>query len=101
MRADLWAGKSGGGSVGFCFDIPGRWSEPEETLEPEKTYPEPDLRELLHPEVATYFKNGSGDDCGSYRVNFLKTVEENQQYLVDNSDLGGLLRLIATCAANK
>jgi hypothetical protein len=115
MRAELWVGKSGGGSVGYRFGIPGRWSEPEETLELEKAYPTVTIRELLHAELATHFKNRSGDDCGSQRVAFLKTVEVNRQYvvgkrqylvdplqyLVDNSDLEELLRLIATCAASK
>jgi len=101
MRAELGAGKSAGDSVGYRFDIPGRWSEPEETLEPEKTYPTEAIRELLHAELPTHFKNRSGDDCGSHRVTFLRTDEEYPHYLVDDSDLGELLRLIATCAANK
>jgi hypothetical protein len=102
MRAHLWFDKSAGGSMGFSFGIAGRWSEPEETLEPEKTYAEPALLELLHPELVAHFKNRLGDDCGSHPVSFLRTDEEDYpHYLVDNSDLRELLRLIATCAANK
>jgi len=45
------------------------------------------------------FKSSSGADCGSYQVKFIPTARgiSSAPFLVDNSDLGGLLQVIATC----
>jgi hypothetical protein len=101
MRAQFWDTKTaGGGAVGYRFAIPGRWSEPEETLEEEAENgdltPSP-----LNPEIETLFSNASGGDCGRLRIRFLQTQAGGKRgplpYLVDNPDLGLLLRLIASC----
>jgi hypothetical protein len=52
-------------------------------------------------ESAVFFKTRSGGDCGRRRVIFLRTEDSFalRRYFIDNSDLGDLLRTIATCAA--
>jgi len=48
----------------------------------------------LHVDLDTLFMSASGSDCGAYRVRFYGPA-----YLVDNPDLAGLLRVIASCGA--
>ena len=101
LRAELWHGRSPGGvAVGYRFDIPGRWSAPQETLDEEGSSGAVALPD--NPDLETRFKNGSGGDCGRRRVKFLKTPmgagPGYLMYVVDNFDLGDLLRLIGSCA---
>lgn len=102
MRAEFWPGQAGRrAAVGFRFDVPGRWAEPDEPL---------DGREVggpasnsVSPEIVTRFKDGAGRDCGVYPVRFArmsKRVEPGYlEYVVDNSELRGLFGVIAACAA--
>ncbi len=61
LRGELWPDRSGGGvALGYRFDISGRWSEPEETLEEDRAYGDaalssanPDLDTLLKPSALT------------------------------------------------
>lgn len=98
MRAELWPGESGTGiAVGYRFEGPSLWSEPEDALDErvyEETLPE-------SPELETNFKTRSGADCGTHRVKFLKVAPAYLEYLVDNADLESFLRQIASCAAAK
>jgi hypothetical protein len=100
MRAELWTTPSGVGvAVGYRFEIPNEWSEPQMLLE--------DLNAVSEdkPEIRTRFKSGSGAECGAENVRFVRTPGEAggalPGYLVDNSDLAGLLRRIASCAASQ
>jgi len=91
-------------ALGYRFRVPGAWSEPEETLDErlqqERQYPTLEA----NPKLDTLFKDGSGRDCGVYRIEFRGAPIVNMpapplRYLVDNADLGDLLRLIASCAS--
>jgi len=101
MRADLWHGASGNDvAVGYRFEAPDWWSRPDATLGKEREY-----AALAHPEnpdFETRFMNASGGDCGKHRVKFLATPmgagPGDLMYVVDNSDLEELLRLIGSCA---
>jgi len=95
LRAELWRGSSRDAAVGYRFEAPGRWSEPEETAGQES--PRVGWRD---PEIDTVFKTGSGADCGRHTVKFLtQTSPRPAQYLIDNADLRDLLRLVTSCAA--
>ena len=54
-------------------------------------------------EIDTVFKRALGSDCGRFRVTFLRVhnpaLPGRLKYVVDNSDLQGLVRLIGSCAA--
>lgn len=99
MRTRLWHAKNSDKvAVGYRFDIRGPWAEPFEMLEDQNSLVGVDYPE--NPQLDTVFKDRSGKDCGTYRVRFL-TGNGSQPYLIDNSDIGGLLRVISTCAANE
>jgi len=103
MRAQLWPVKSGEAvAVGYRFETTGRWSEPEETLDDQLQRQREFLDALnpVNPELETRFKNAAGDDCGRHLVDFRDALRGPSRltYLVDNPDLGDLLRLIAACA---
>ncbi len=104
MRADLWRDKSGSGvAVGYRFEVPGRWSEPDHTLEEETGDVAAPIMEGPHFDLDTQFTNRSGGDCGRHSVKFIETPAGvgpgHLMYLVDNSDIGDLLSLISACAA--
>lgn len=86
-------------AVGYLFDDAGLWSEPPDTLS-NKPYDD-------RPQTAgfvTRFKTQSGADCGTYKVQFLLTPIDGvfgEQYVVNNSDLAGLLQTIASCATQE
>jgi hypothetical protein len=98
MRSDLWR-KNGGrdAAVGYRFDTTERWSEPDETLEPEAPQsPDPDVAE-----IPTLFRSGASTVCGVYQVKFYRTQDKGavlRKYVVDNPDIEGLLNLITVCA---
>ena len=107
IRKRFWTGRpSGRVAVGYRFETPGPWSEPDETLE-ERDYGELAVPE--NPQINVLFKDRTGKDCGQHLVIFrrnqmLLTREGGQQeaslpYLIDNSELGDILRLIGACAA--
>jgi hypothetical protein len=97
-RADFWRSGSDGVAVGYRFDAPPRWSEP--AMNPEaKGGPEDLGQDAASPELDTLFKGASGHDCGWHRVKFVTASGPLPRYLVDDSDIGGLLRLISSCAA--
>ena len=103
LRSDLWSGKSGDQvAVGYRFDISGAWSEPDETLDPDREWGDAAaLSEQSEFRLDTLFKDSSGVDCGRFHVKFIQTGGEQKEtlpYLVDNSDFGDLLSTIASCA---
>ena len=76
------------------------WSEPEETLD------QPRLEYRSPPSTAgkfsfeTQFTDSAGKDCARYKLDF--TFEDpifKNTYLIDNADIGDLLRSIGRCAA--
>lgn len=107
IRSELWKGSADQVAVGYVFDVRGRWSEPEETLE-EKSGSLAAGQDLTNPQIETLFKDRSGNDCGKRSVTFLGitrgTVTGGMRprpntYLIDNSDLKDLLTVITSCAA--
>jgi len=105
MRAELWHGKSGNGdAIGYRFETSGPWSEPEETLDEAlaRERISVDLSRVpADPKLDTAFKSKPGRDCEEHRIDFLTTRDPigRAMYLVNNSDLGDLLGLIASCSA--
>ena len=99
LRNKLWRGTSDHRvGVGYRFETSGPWAEPEETLEWEKSQDAPSGTAF---QFDARLKNRFGTDCGRQRVRFLKAPAGNGGtlgYLVDNVDLGELLRSIASCA---
>jgi hypothetical protein len=102
MRAELWPRKPTRGlAVGYRFEIPSRWSEPELDVDGAR-YPDESSGRVA---LDARFTGRSGADCEAYRVAFVRTPSAGPpaylRYLVDNSDLRGLLRLIGSCAAGE
>ncbi len=97
MRAQLWhAGNSAKLAVGYRFDVLGPWAQPFEMLEDEKNLV--GVRYPKNPQLDTVFKDRLGKDCATYRVRF-RSKDRSPNYLIDNSDIGGLLRVVSSCAA--
>jgi hypothetical protein len=98
MYQELWHAPPGTqGAVGYLFDIRGRWSEPEETLEENRDDGDDPLTEA---EVAldTQFKTSSGKDCARYLVGFKKVSQFGRaRYLVNNTNLSDLVHSVSTC----
>jgi hypothetical protein len=97
----LWPHKIFGDvAVGFHFEVTGRWSEPEETLEERGAW-----QDSGKPRIETRFTTSSGDPCAQYQVRFLKVPADagsvRPSYRVNNPDLMGLLNVIASCAGKK
>ena len=86
-------------AVGYRFEIAGRWSEPDETLtDREQAF---FSRKSLYPVINTVFKDRSGGDCGRFVVRFQSSNDLTSLwplYLVDNSDIEALLRMVSLCA---
>ena len=98
--------------IGYRFNISGRWSEPEETLEEHRvssSFADGPNRF----EVETLCYDSVGNECGKRKLFFLKVPEEGwykngnpslpvpgpAEYLIDNSDVNDLLRLVFVCSA--
>jgi hypothetical protein len=101
-RMLLHGDSSGDLAVGYQFEEAGRWSEPEETLEEER--PAAPIDE--NPVLRTQFTNGSGGSCGHFQVKFeldrsKQGIRHLMPYLVNNSDLEGLLQVMASCAISR
>ncbi len=101
VRREFWHERPlGQGAVGYAFDIPGRWSEPEETLQASRgDEPAPVTSQDFG--LDTQFKAGDGGDCARFTVKFRRVLEPTRadSYLVNNSDLAGLMRAIGGCFA--
>jgi hypothetical protein len=99
LPADPWPGdRNTAVAIGYRFEAPHPWSEPELAIEGFGTFSTQD------PELETRFANRSGADCGTFRVRFVgsqsRLLRGGSTYLVDNPDLGPLLRLIGACATD-
>ena len=100
IRSRLWhVRKSNKTAVGYRFELPAPWSDPAVTLEIRNVGFTLPFRNAANSEVETFFKDGSGRDCGRFRLR-LSPAPSGGSYLVDNADLGALLEVISRCAAN-
>lgn len=103
VRAEFWHSRPGAGlAVGYRLDVSGRWAEP--TMGFAEKRENAALTNSARPEIDTFFRTGAGGDCGTYRIKFLREPVQAgfplpAEYVVDNTDLAGLLRLIADCAS--
>jgi hypothetical protein len=101
LKAGLWRGRSSDwAAVGYLFEIPGRWSGPEETLVQERGQEGLSLLPM-DGEIDTAFEDRYGVGCGRHTVKFLPPVPADpspHQYLIDNSDLRDLLRVVTSCS---
>jgi hypothetical protein len=98
VHRQLWpAVPTGQSAVGYHFDIRGRWSEPEETLEENRNDGDDPLTSA---EIAldTQFKTSTGKNCAKYVLGFKKVSQFGRaRYLVNNRTLGDLIQSINTC----
>jgi hypothetical protein len=89
-------------AVGYRFEAAGRWGEPWETLDADPEY-RPVSLDARAPRIDTAFKTADGRDCGKYEVEFAEAAAVSPapplHYLVDNSNISGLLSTITACAA--
>ncbi len=94
-------------TVGYRFVLQGRFSVPEmdvmDAPDSDPNVPGLDVPQSKSSEflLATRFTDRTGKDCGTFEVKFLRhpSPPGDLGFLVDHSDLGGLLRLISSCAA--
>jgi len=101
MRAELWHGPpSGEVAVGYRFEIRAGWAEPEwawEDYTGGSAYASDNA-----PELNTRFATRTGGACGQESIGFLKAPGDpppgDLTYLVDQSRIESLLRLIGSCA---
>lgn len=99
LYQEIWhRANNGQGAVGYAFAITGRWSEPEETLDENRSYDDTPLKSDSVT-LGTRFTTAGGADCGRYTIDFqkLKQPTGGVVYRLNNSDLDGLLRIINTC----
>lgn len=103
MRADILQGRLGTNlAIGYRFEILGRWSEPPIVLD-ERLEGDKPTSDSLTPEIETVFKDRSGNDCAKQSVKFIGQQPDAGQktFLVDNADVGDLLRAMSSCMARK
>jgi hypothetical protein len=109
LRNRIWHGvPSSGFALGYRFQNVRDWSKPEETLDQalHDRRRSVDLDQLpLDPTLTAQFVNISGQDCGRSEIRFVRIPATPDwlpsNYLVDDPDLGALLRLISECASMK
>lgn len=102
LRAELFGQHSSRGdlAVGYRFEEAGHWSQPDRTLDEDRTA-SPDLE---NPVLETNFTSASGAACGNHRVSFVRASTSEGRtapYLVNNSDLAGLLAVLGSCAGSE
>jgi hypothetical protein len=102
LRRDLWkpGPSTGRVAMGYHFSFSGPWSTPDETMEQDK--PPVDLAQFPAPVISTRFSTSTGVDCGNRQMKFLLTRSGQfgpWRYVVNDSDLGDLLRLMSACVA--
>lgn len=97
---EIWHTSPGGQrAVGYLFDIPGRWSQPEETLEDNRDYANAPLTSA-EVVLATQFTTSTGKDCAKHMVRFRRVSQFGRaRYLVDSPDMKELIASISSCFA--
>jgi hypothetical protein len=97
MRADLSADRLKGVGVGYRFlNAPAKWSEPIMNLmdaEIPDVYPS-----RIDVDLQTSFASGSGIPCGTHLIPLFEVATIPSKYLINDSDIGSLLRIISSCA---
>ena len=100
-------------AMGYRLDVAGRWSEPGETLEQDRrrtTLADSSTRFTID----TQFFRGSGEACGTAKLSFVGVPESGWfmngipsqpvpgpvEYVINNSDVLGLLQLVFDCMRN-
>ena len=101
LRTELWPGTSDRDDValGYRLKIPGLWAEPAMAQPIAQSWGKSDFRgDPTDPAISTQFTNSVGKDCGERVVEFSQDGGP-RKYLVDDPNIGYLLRLIGACAA--
>jgi hypothetical protein len=109
LWAEMWHGApSSRLSVGYRFGGSDDWSKPEETLDQglQDRRHSVDLGKLTaNPDLLTQFVGISGGSCGSREIRFTRVSRAPggilSKYVIDCTDLRGLLRLITDCAVTE
>jgi hypothetical protein len=99
LRAELWPGSKEPDrmAIGFRFQIPGAWSAPDDVLNKRQPAYEP-AGAVDGFELITTFTRGSGTVCGTRQIRFIPIRQRfTTSYLVDNSDIANILRMISMC----
>jgi len=104
VRAGLWPSKAQGVAVGYRLIDAGAWAEPPETLDEGLARRRSGSASIPVSGVVEFnvdFRSPSGAECGQQRLRFLRASDLmfRAGYVVDNSNLRDLLRLIGLCAA--
>jgi hypothetical protein len=106
LLREMWGGEPhANAGVGFRFDRSDDWVKPEETLDSDL---QARRRRVnlddwpANPKIATQFVDGSGKTCRKRDVTFQRVPKFAgslwTKYVIDEADMPGLLRTIATCA---
>ena len=104
LRTHTWRGTASPNvAVGYRLDVANVWSQPREMLDQAAT----DARRFVNldfyppnPELQAQFTNRAGQVCGHFGIRFLRTeVGLRTKYLVDETNMEGLLTTISVCAA--
>lgn len=104
MRTDLpGSGVQKEIAVGYRLARQSLWEAPEETLADAQVAPLQYDRpvEPVNPELDAVFTDRAGRECGRHRISFLGDGHGHDEYVVDEPDMEGLLRVIAACSAEK
>jgi hypothetical protein len=100
IRARFWGREETGAAIGYRFEIPNPWEEPEITLT-QTGYRDIFVETIF--ELDTDFRGVAGRDCGTLRVRFVKDKKPKPPgylgYLIDDPDIEKLLRFLGSCAA--
>ncbi len=107
LQNELWHGATDSDvALGFRFESPGDWSEPEETLDQElqDRRRSPNIDQFpTEPELVTQFVDRAGYSCTKREIRFVRVPRGpgrmGFKYVVDDEDLASLLRTISGCAA--
>jgi hypothetical protein len=86
--------------IGYRFQNAGSWSEPEETLEEERSRPPGNGEPMVH-ELETELQDHTGAACGSVRIRFVPAkrtdfVVGSPTYTIGNPEI---VDVLAACAA--
>ncbi len=105
-RAELWRPRHRhGAGLGYKFDIVGPWARADTGLRDHHSQWDSSLFDRAGFELDTVFTDRSGEPCGKYRLRFSEPGVEGARapaylhYVVENSDLEGLLRVVGACVS--
>lgn len=103
LREEIWPRKGDRTvSVGYQFQVPGPWSQADETLDRLGSQGGA-LASPSNTGIETRFTTGSGANCGELRIQFQQNPRGGRlaslPYVVNNSEIYPLLQLISSCAA--